>query len=783
MRWTVPLELAVFLAVALVAAAGAPAHAGWFVDADGLAAAATLSPVAGHGPAAILVGGLAALIPLGELAFRVALVGGVALAAAAAGVVALTRALTPTAAGAGALAATSIAIAPAAGLAMPTGEAALVAALTTWILVAVVRGRRAASAGAPASARGKAGPESPTAGSSEAAAAAVGTGALVALEPLAALVLAVVVAATLGPGRGRRGALALLALGLTTAALLVLPLALRGGAPALADAGPGGWRALLSPFGPDPAGLGLALGRLGDGAGAVLVLAGLLGLGLGAATGLTGAGWCLATAGGLALAAGAGPGGVPLAALAVLAAGLGPLTAAIARLAPGEGKLGARPTAKATRGHVDLRFGWGATIAAVPVAVIAALAPRHDHGPERTDAVAQVAADLLAAAPPGPGVVIVVEPAIHGALRVEQVLGGLRPDLALARRDRLGGTRALAAIDRARPELHTPRIDDTVAGAEDERLAVGNLRAGLTVVSDRAGFGRLDPRLAHPAGRGYALTLAAEPAIVAPPPPPRYPGPTGARLAGYLAVERARFEAGRGRLEAAARAAGLTTRFGAADLAMLDGAVLDRRRPALIGFLPDPPGDRLPPPWLADLLGDDLAWVAGLPPPTLDDHAPLPRRLHALWRAVLAGSMAADDPSLQALGVAAARATARMLGDLGLGDDAERAARALLAHVEDPPTLLVLGSILAERGGIGSGQPLTDAQRPALDEARRILDRAVAADRRSVDALIVRGLVLHRLGSFDLARDSWLAADALAPGRADLADLLGRGPSAPPATR
>lgn len=746
----VPLELAVLIAVAVVATAAGPAHGGWLVDGDGLAAAATLSPLAGHGPAAILLGGLAALIPIGELGFRVALVGGVALAVAAAGVVALTRALTPTAAGAGALVATVVAVAPAAGLALPTGEAALIAAVAVWLLVAVVRGRRAARDGRPTS-------------TIEAGAAAAGVGALVALAPLAALALAVLVGATLGRAVDRRGRATLLAIAVATAAALLLPLALRGGAPALADVGPGGWRALLAPVGPDAAGLGVTLGRLGDGAGAVLLLAGLIGLGLGATTGLPGAGACLLAGGALALAAAARPDGGPLPALAVLAVGLGPLAAAVSRLGPA----GARPTI--------------ATLAALPVAVIAALAPRHLPGAERTDAVAQVAADVLGAAPPGPGVVIVAQPVVHGAQRVEQVVGGLRPDLALARRDRLG-PRARAAIERIRPELHTPGIDDAVAGAEAERLAVGNLRLGLTVGSDVPAFGRLDPRLAHPSGRGFSLAFTEDAAGAPPPAPATYPGPVGARVAGYLAIERARHEATRGRLERAARAAGLAGRFGAADLAVLDGAVLDRGRPALLGFVPGVDDDALPPRWLADLFGDDLAWVAGLPPPALDDRAPVARRLHARWRAILAGELAADDPSIAALGVAAARATARMLGDLGRGPEAERAARAALVAGDDAATLVVLGSVLAERGGVGSGAPLADPERPLLDEASAVLGRALAAAPRSVDALIVHGLVRHRLGDVAGARASWQAADALAPGRADLADLLGRAPLAAPPT-
>lgn len=732
------LEVAVFVAVALVAAATAPAHAGWGGDADGLAAAATWTPVSGRGPAGILVGGLAALVPIGELAYRVALVAGLAVALTAAGVVALVRALTPQAAGAGALAASLVAIAPAADHALPTAGPALTAALALWVLVALVRARRAARDGAPTVPL--------------VAAAAVGCGALVALSPVAALVLAATLVLTSAAVPSPR--LAVLAgLGVAGALVWLVPLALHGGASALTDLTAGDLRD-LSAIG-HPAGLGAAVRALGDGAGAILFLAGLVGLGLGAATGLPGAGACVAAAGALVVGAAVGGDGAALPALAVLAAGLGPLATAVSRLGPAE----ARPTI--------------ALIATAPIAVIAALAPRSTSA-ERTAAGAAVAADVMGAAPAGPGVFLAVEPAVHDAARLEQVVGGLRPDLALARRDRLTTRRTLAAVDAARPELHTPRIDDIGVGGDDERLAVANLRAHLTVASDRAGFGQLDPRRARPAGRGFALSLEPDPGEAAPP-PPSYPGATGARLAAYLAVERGRHEAALGRLEAAARAAGLAERFGAADLAILDGAVLTPARPPLIGFLPAST-DALPPPWLPDLFGDELAWLAGLPPPPLDERSPVTRRLHAAWRAILSDQLAADDPAVRALGRAAARATARALADLGHGAAAEKAARAALTLGEDAPTLLVLGSVLAERGGLGSEAPPDEAQRAALDEAETVLARAVAADRRPVDALIIRGLVLHRLGKVDLARAAWQAADALAPGRPELARLLGRQP-------
>jgi hypothetical protein len=121
-----------------------------------------------------------------------------------------------------------------------------------------------------------------------------------------------------------------------------------------------------------------------------------------------------------------------------------------------------------------------------------------------------------------------------------------------------------------------------------------------------------------------------------------------------------------------------------------------------------------------------------------------------------------------------------MLGDLGRGADAERAARALLADVEDGPTLLVLGSVLAERGGLGSAGPLTPEQRPVLEEASTVLRRAATADRGAVDVWIIHGLVLHRLGHEGDARAAWRAARALAPGRADIEELLrGPAPAAP----
>ncbi|MDQ3365096.1 MAG: hypothetical protein M3680_06685, partial [Myxococcota bacterium] len=96
----------------------------------------------------------------------------------------------------------------------------------------------------------------------------------------------------------------------------------------------------------------------------------------------------------------------------------------------------------------------------------------------------------------------------------------------------------------------------------------------------------------------------------------------------------------------------------AADLAVL--ATAAPSRPALFGFVPsfgEPVG-----PWLLDLLGDDLQWVAGLEPPAVT--APAARRLHALWRELLLGTRPADDPEIVALGPAAVAATQQLLASL-----------------------------------------------------------------------------------------------------------------------
>ena len=133
-----------------------------------------------------------------------------------------------------------------------------------------------------------------------------------------------------------------------------------------------------------------------------------------------------------------------------------------------------------------------------------------------------------------------------------------------------------------------------------------------------------------------------------------------------LSIERAQLEAANGHLDRAARAAGLVppegARFGAADLALLAETVPTRARPALFGFLPFSAVPRGP--WIADAFGDDLAWMAAIRQPALPLTAPMPRRLHVLWRQIFEGTLKSDAPEIAALGPAAVTATTEMMKEL-----------------------------------------------------------------------------------------------------------------------
>ena len=343
----------------------------------------------------------------------------------------------------------------------------------------------------------------------------------------------------------------------------------------------------------------------------IIVGAGLLGTGFAALTDLPHVRW-LAVAIVLAAVYAVAIDLQPLPLLAVLAAGASIIPGAIVRV------LGTH------RRHVV------AAVAGLPIAGGALLSNPMFSIDDPGHAPAQLATDVIGFQPPGPGLVFVRRLPNVYAITYAQRVAGARPDLELA-----------AVLDDGRA-----------------RAALG---ARLIVAAEQPGFGTHDPRLAFPRGRGFQLLPAPPPITAFAPllPPARYASQVGREQATQLAIDRALYEAVNGRLGAAARAAGLTTRFGAADLAILSTTAPSR--PAMYGFVPNL--DELPPgPWMLELLGDDLAWSAGLPQPVVE--TPRARKLHALWRAVWMFDKAPDDPEITALGPLAVQATETMLAEL-----------------------------------------------------------------------------------------------------------------------
>jgi len=349
----------------------------------------------------------------------------------------------------------------------------------------------------------------------------------------------------------------------------------------------------------------------GRGAGAIVVGGGLLGAAFAAATGLALARWL-----GLAIllaglhAVAFDPAPAPL--LAALAIGIAVIPSAIARAVP-------------------LPRGWVVLAAGLPLVAVAVLTGGSLRIDDPQAAPARVATDVIGELPPGPGVIVATHGTLWSAIHYAQAIAGVRPDLRLAA-----------------PAL--PSVNDVVAADA--------LRARQIVGADVPAFGRLDPTRSVPRGRGFELRAEPLAVAIAPPPPAGYPSAIGEELAVQLALSRARFEAGMGRLDAAARAAGLTARFRAAELAVLSTSLPSPERPALWSYLPRL-AHRAPGPWLLELFGDDLAWVAGLPQSAVD--GPPARRLHALWRELLSGQRTAEDPEIVALGPAAVAATAELL--------------------------------------------------------------------------------------------------------------------------
>jgi hypothetical protein len=565
LEWIV---MGVALVVLILDASGGP---GWGAASAYPVVAARMDHLA-SAPLYDLIAGVAALVPAGEIAFRLAGLDALLAALTLAGVVAAVRALIPRDVAAALVSVLLLLLAApfreAAAFASP---AILAACGTVWALACATRFARDARA-------------------RDAAGALAACAVVIGSAPWLGAAITIAIALYVRRARG------VIVAGLAALGVLVI----------------GWWFGATGTLPGASGSLALAIAATAPAGGAIVVGAGLFGTAFAAATGLAGARW-LALLVVLASAHEIVVGGNAPALLALLAIGAATIPSAIVRAI--------QPELAGTRRQL-LAFGGGVPLVAIAL-VIGGRVTVEDPGPTPT----QLASDLTTTVPPGPGVFVATRGTTWFAVQYEAAIAGARPDLSFV------------------PPMPAQKADAIVANA---------LRSDRVAAADAAAFGRLDVRRAIPRGRGFQLVgaIPAEPMAVRGPAP--YRTRVGREQAVLLAVERARHEAASHRLDAAARALGLEQRFGAADLAVLAVTLPTAERPALFGFLP--PGDR-PGEWMIDVFGDDLAWVAGIPLPPVDDRAPLPRRLHALWRDIILGTKDPDDPGIAAMGERAVRAT------------------------------------------------------------------------------------------------------------------------------
>ena len=743
-------ELAVFAIATAVYTILAGSGVVW-MDAGELSAAAfTLGGAhpPGH-PVHSLLGKLAALLPVGEIGFRVNLLSAAGMAAALAGVVAVARRLSPdrdAARAAGVVGAVLAGLAPPA-LANATRAEVYgpTAALLLWSLASVLDFARAADG--ERHARHLLG-------------AALGCALAAAIHPVIAAAAALPMAVTAAMTARRRlirlapPALALGALALASYAYLpVRALApdralLVWGDPASAG---GFWKLVTAAayqgnF--SPAGAGERFAGLwsvvGQGTGLGVLLGGLVGLGFGALTRLRGAGCALGVA--VAVVLGASlqdrlnpdlPGYV-LPALLVLAAGLAPLVAAALRLMPrelaGPGRR-TRPIAIA--------------VVLVPVAA-AALAAAPGPPLDRGDDPARLWADTVGVMAAGPGVYFAVGDHALFADQYERLVAGGRPDIAVASAELCRDEWFLRHVKRLLPGLYVPYVDDGLRGQLAERLAVSNLRRGRPVGGDHPAFGRLESANARPVGRGYRYLLEAGDATRGQEarPPPDFEGSIGRRIAALIGLVRGDYELERGRFAAAARASGADRRLGPEMMKRLESAAPRGDRPALAPLLPRVTGYVVYDEWLGDLFTDELLWEAGVDGGEPPADAPFERLLHARWRALLRGAIAPGSGALLDLGPAAASATTRLLVSIGRDAAIETHLRALLRrYPHDAASMALLASLLFNRGDVAGSEKLF---RDSIRQAPRVAETHARLS-----------TVLARQGKTAEARAEWQRARAL----------------------
>ncbi|MEP6860176.1 MAG: hypothetical protein ABJE66_06120 [Deltaproteobacteria bacterium] len=366
------LEIGVLVAAFVLLILDASGGAGW-AETSARAVVAVRLEHSASAPLYDLLAGVAALLPVGEPAFRLGLFGALLGALTLAGVVAALRALVPKEPAAGVIGALLVMLAPAFRELLATPNA-LVACGTVWMLAFVL-----------ADAREKA-PRA-VAGAMFASALVIGS------APWLGLGLAICA----GVLARRQLRIIVPAAGAIGIAIVVWWFDARGELPGLHFD------------------LAAAVAASGHGAGAIVIGAGLLGLGIAGATALPRARILAAIAAIVALHE-IVVGGAPAALLTVLGVAAAIVPAALVKLVA-EGFTGAKRDAAV--------IGCGIPLLLAALGTGAALVTDDGTTPRR------LVADLTDELPPGPGTFIATRPPAYFALQYERAIAGVRPDLDL----------------------------------------------------------------------------------------------------------------------------------------------------------------------------------------------------------------------------------------------------------------------------------------------------------------------------------------------------------------
>ena len=717
----------------------------------------------GH-PAYVLFGKIATLIPVGEVGFRLSLLSAVSMAAALAVMVAITRQLVPQARMATVAAAVLVGLSPPAVANATRPEVyAPTAALLATAVWAAVRFTRAEHAPPRLLLL-----------------AALACGVAAAIHPVITVAAGLPIAGAFVVGsRGRwRKLLPLAALLGFVGVLCYAYLPVRASAsrePILFWGAPSSLAGLFDLITAQPyqqnvsvegmAGRFVALfGLLGEGTGLALLLAGLVGLLFAALTRARGAalilGVLLSTVLGASLQQAFNPDmrGYVLPATLALGVGFALVVGAVLRMLPAS--LGALDTRARTVVEIALLL----PLVGVAFSGGPAIASQLDD----SDDAMQLWDQTIGSMPPGPAVYFANSDHALFLAQYQRIVSGARPDVVPANAELCRDSWFLHHVKRLLPDLYVPYVDDGVRGVLAERLARENMRARRPVGGEEPAFGPLESSHARPIARAYLYLL--RPADIASPseaarPPPDFSGPVGRRVAGSVGRVRALYEAERGRLRDAARAAGLPALVEEHGRELAAGPRDDR--PSLYSYLPRVTPVFIHEPWITELLGEEICWRAGIrckdaTPFEHDDCEPLERRLHARWRALLTGGLPADSKEIARLGRTAEEATVHMLFGVGADATAEVFLRAMLERdPEDPTTLTNLASLLARR----------DAP-TALAEAETLFAEAARLEPDVAETLVRLGLVRVRQNKRSAAREAWRRALAIDPTRRDVATWL-----------